>query len=239
MEQLPKTDIRVVDQFDFELFWERHGKKVSTAAIAIVVLGLVAFYWQKQQTEKSAAAAAALARAQDAGALQALIQEFSGQELAAQAMLKLADLQYHGSRYNEAADTYKKVCEQYPRHALIESAALGLAASLEAQGDLNRAKLQYEQVVRSYPTGYTTIPARLGLARCAETAGLIKDAKQIYEELLPAVQGSPWQGEVYLRWVALTREQPPETTAATLAGQSQAGPSDTRLPLEIATPPQP
>lgn len=205
---------RITDPFDFEVFWARHGQKIMIGALAVLALGGAAFLWQRQQASKAEAAAARLATARDTRSLEAVAQEFTGQETGALALLRLADAYFHESRYDDAAQAYQKFQAQYPRHQFGPTATLGLAAVREAKGDYPGAKELYAQLAGGSAENYARTAARLGSARCAELLGQKKEARQLYEETLAAAQGTPWEAEAYLRWVVLARELPPEPAPA-------------------------
>ena len=205
MEQLPKTDVRIVDEFNFELLWRQHGSKVVTGMVVVGAFGLAAILWQKQAADRADTAVAVVAEATDVASLERVAREFAGKLPAAQALLRMGDLQFHSGRYADAANTYKRFLDDYPQHPFADSAALGLAASQESLGDLTSAKLQFQQLAAAKSAGYAMIAARIGAARCMEGLGQTNEARQAYEELLPAVQGTAWQTEAYLRWVTLAR----------------------------------
>jgi TolA-binding protein len=205
VSETSKQDVDFLQQFEPDVFWQQHGKKIITGVAVVVLIGLAAFYWQKQAAEQEEAAAAQLAVATDPSALQKLAQDYRGKPIGAQALLRLAELDGQTGRFKEAGEAYQSFLNQYPNHAMTESAQLGLAVVQEAQGDFQGAKTQYQQILLAHPSGYAAIAAKLGMARCSEGLGQTKEAMQIYEELRPAVRGLPWETEVYLRSMVLTR----------------------------------
>ena len=192
MAREAQDDLRITDQFDFEVFWEKHGKQVTGGVIAVAAFGLVLLYWQHQTNYQAQQATESLAHATDSMALQAVVRDFPKSPVAAEALARLADLYYQNGRYPEAASVYQSLLRDYPSHPLAVSGKLGLAAVLEAQSNLDGAKAQYLQIINSDPSGYIANAARLGLARCLEIQGQKKEARQLYEELLAAGQNSPW-----------------------------------------------
>lgn len=205
MEQLPKTDVRVVDQFNFEQLWAQYGSRVLTGATVVVVVFLVIVLWQRQTNEKQEAASVTVAESTDPASLDSVAREFSGKDVGAQALLRLGDVQFNSGRYSDAAATYSRFLSEYPHHEFVDAAALGQAASAESSGDLATAKSLYQQFASTKPSGFLAIAARVGAARCMQGLSQTNEARQAYEELLPAVQGTTWQAEVYLRWVELSR----------------------------------
>jgi len=230
-----KQDFEFLQQFEPDVFWEQHGRKVLTGIAVVVLIGLGIYYWQRQAAEQEEAAAAQLAMAVDPAALQQLAQDFRGKAIGAQALLRLAELNIQAGRNKEAAEAFQSFLTQYPNHALSESAQLGLAAVQEAQGDFQGAKAQYQQILLGHPSGYTAVAAKLGTARCAEGLGLAKEALQTYEELRPIIRGSAWETEVYVRSMVLQRSQPAVTAVPTVASPA----SSPMIPLVGETAEQP
>jgi tetratricopeptide (TPR) repeat protein len=212
---ITKPDVGFLEQLEPDIFWEKHGRKVVSIIVAVLAVGVAAFLWQKHAAREEENAAARLAEARDAVSLQRIIQDYEGKNVAAAAMIRLADVYFRNGEYSEAVAVYQKFLTEYPRHPLVQAARLGLAAVQEAQGNLQAAKEQYLQLASSDPSGYVSLVARMGAARCAEALRQTKEARQMYEELLPAAQGSPWQSEAFIRWTVLSREQQRETLSTT------------------------
>ena len=196
-----------LEQFEPDVFWQQHGRKVTWAIAIALVLGLIAYLYQLQVAQKAESAAIRLAEAQTATDFDKIIKENLSAEISAQAMLRLADIQFREAKYTESAATYQQLLKAYPQYAFADAARLGLASVLEAQGKYDEARQQYNALASKGRT-FTSIAARIGVARCTELLGQLKEARQLYEELLPAVQGSAWQNVVYMRWTVLGRDLP-------------------------------
>jgi tetratricopeptide (TPR) repeat protein len=210
------------ENFEPDVFWQEHGRKVTWAIVGLVAAGLLAYLYQSQAQQRLESAAARLANARDAAALEQIIRDHPRQEVTAQALVRLADLQYKDGKYAEAQAAYQQLLTAFPGHAFANSARLGLAALLEAQAKYEDARNAYSQLVSSGGQSYVVIAARIGVARCTELLGQKKEARQLYEELLPLVQNSPWQNEVYLRWTILARDVPKEPVAPAAATATNA-----------------
>jgi TolA-binding protein len=210
MTREAQDDLRITDEFDFEVFWQRHGKQLTGAVIAIAAFGLVLLYWQHQTNFEAERATESLAHARDSASLQAVVRDFPKSPVAVEALARLADLYYRNGRYTEAATAYQTLMRDYPGNPLAVSSKIGLAQVLEAQGNLDGAKAQYSQIISSGAGSYIANDARMGLARCLEFQGQKKEARQLYEELLAVGQNSPWFEKAYLRMVVLNRDVAPE-----------------------------
>jgi tetratricopeptide (TPR) repeat protein len=225
MAREAQDDLRITDQFDFEVFWAKRGKQVTAAVVVIVAVGLILLYWQHETGVRVEQAADRLAGAMDVSSLEAVARDFPQSPTAAEALFRLADLYYRSGKYTEAANTYERITRDFPAHPLAQSAKLNLAAVLEAQGKLDEAKAQYEQIINSGQGSYVANAAKIGLARCLESKGQTKEARQMYEEVLAAGQNSPWFPQAYLRWVVLGRDVAPEKAAESPTAKPETTPS--------------
>jgi tetratricopeptide (TPR) repeat protein len=233
MAPINHGDTRVTDQFDPEVFWQQHRTKLIAGIVVIVALGLSLLVWQRGERAASEAASAQLAAATDTAALQDVANRYRGKEQASEALLRLADLHYAAGRYAESIATYDSFLQQYPRHPVAEAARFARAAVMEAAGDLQGASAQYSQIVGVSGQQYTALAAKTGLARCAEALGRQLEARRLYEELMAVAQGSPWQAEIYLRWLVLGREQQPASEMQTGTPQRASTSGDTQaVPLD-------
>jgi tetratricopeptide (TPR) repeat protein len=233
MAREAQDDLRITDQFNFEIFWEKHGKQVTGILIAVVGFALVLLYWQHQTTFQTERATQSLARAVDSGALQAIVREFPKSPAAAEALSRLADLYYRNGRYPDAASAYQRIISEFPDHPLAVSSKLGLAESLEAQGNVEGAKAEYSLIITTAGNSFIANAARMGLARCLELQGQKKEARQLYEEILAAGQNTPWFEKAYLRMVIVNRDLPPEEPVAQAPTNlpTSTGSSGSQLPV--------
>lgn len=214
MSDINKTAVEFMEQFEPDLFWQKHGRKILWGVVAALAIGVIVVQMQRQSAEREEEAATRLAQATDPVMLQQLTREFKGKEIGAQACLRLANLESQAGRLPETMAAYQEFLTVYPHHPLAGAAQLGQAASLEAAGKLEDAKMQYIQIA-SRPNSYTVVAAKLGAARCAEALGQTKEAVQLYEELVPAVAGTQWAAPVAIRLDVLARSQETAITGAT------------------------
>ena len=213
-KEAPKTDLQFLEQFEPDAFWEDHAPKIMGVVVVLALIGLGIYLWQRHVADEKRVATERLAAAQDEASLRTVVGDYPGQEVAAQALLRLADLYFQQRKYDQAATQYQTFLEKFPAHSLVPSAQLGLAASHEAQGNMEAAKKGYEQLTAIQATGYTAASAKMGAARCAEALGQKKEARQLYEEAMALSRDTPLQGAAYLRWTVLGRDLPPAPPAA-------------------------
>jgi tetratricopeptide (TPR) repeat protein len=117
---------------------------------------------------------------------------------------------------------------------LAQSAKLGLATVLEAQGNMEAAKTQYLQIINSGQSSYVANAAKMGLARGLQLGGQNKEARQLYEEVIALGQNSPWFMQAYLQYIVLTRDMPPEKPEESSA-QAPIPPTKTILQMPSLT----
>ena len=219
MAQDSESDLRITDQFDFEIFWREHGRKIAIGVLAVVAFGAVLLFRQSQSNQRLEQAAVSLALANDPASLEQVAHDFPGTQTALEALTRLGDGQYRAGKYAEATSVYERILKEFPSNPLAESARLGLAAVQEAQGNFEAAKGLYSRIVESSPTSFIVSAARMGMARCLEALGQTKEARQVYEEMVTSAQGSPLQAEASIRWIVLSRELPPSTSSGAASAQ--------------------
>ncbi|MEI6084586.1 MAG: tetratricopeptide repeat protein [Verrucomicrobiota bacterium] len=216
MAETSKQDVEFLGQFEPDVFWLKHGRKILWGVAAVAVIGILTIYQQRRAADREVEAAGRLAQAKDPAELQAIARDYPNQVIGAQALLRLGGLEFEAGRLAEAAAAYQEVVTRFPSNPLADPARLSLVAVVEAQGNLEAAKSQYLQLA-SQPGSYLAVAAKVGAARCAESLGQTKEAQQLYEELVPAVRGTAWEGTVFIRRAIVTRAVGPVPPAPTAA----------------------
>ena len=193
-----------LEQFEPEVFWQQHGRKILWGIVAALAVVVVVVQIQRQAAEREIVAAARLSQTSDPSALARLAQEFQQKPVGAQALFQLAAIHLQAGRLAEAAAADQEFLTLYPQHPLADGVRLSQATTLESNGKFEEARAKY-QLLAAQSGSYVSIPAKLGAARCAETLGQTKEARQLYEELAPVVTGTIWEVPVALRLDVLTR----------------------------------
>src|SRR5436309_8253147 len=107
MAETNKQDLEFLKQFEPDVFWQQHGKKITTGVAVAALIGLFFYFRQKNAAERVESASAQLATARDSGTMQRLAQEFRGQSIGAQALLRLAQGEAQAGRHKEAAAAFQ------------------------------------------------------------------------------------------------------------------------------------
>jgi tetratricopeptide (TPR) repeat protein len=213
MANEPKNDFGYGDQFEPDVFWQAHGRKIIWALVGLVVLVVAGYYWQSTTREAQALMAARFADAETADALEDFIADYGNKPTGAIALLKLGSVRFDSGRFDEAEQAYKRFIQGFPQHALIPQARYALAVIAESRGQHGEASQLYQNFAQQYGTSPLMPATRVGLARCAETLGQTEQAIQLYQDAMAAASGAPTQqsfwGEIASsRHAILTRDKP-------------------------------
>lgn len=173
-------------------------------AIVVVVFGIV--FYSNHQTQREVDAGEALSHAlfenRGADVLLKVASDYPGTRAGQRALLEGAQALFNVSRYADALTQFQNFLNAYPDSELVPNANLGVAASLEAQGQLDKAAGSYQKVVNQSAVG-VAMNAKFGLARIYQLQGKTADAEKIYEDIVKQSQNSPYAQEAAMRAVEL------------------------------------
>jgi hypothetical protein len=218
-----KADSQFFDRFEPDVFWEKYSTKIIWGVIAVGAIGLIALWSQRQAAERIEIATEKLSRTTDPTDLHKLAEDFKGNQIGAQALLRLAEVQYQSGHLSDVVAAYHDFIATYPENPLIDTARLGEASMLEAQGHFEDAKKEY-LLIAARPTSYAANAAKLGAARCSEALGQTKEAFQYYQELMPTAGNTSWELPVAVRLAVLARTmQPAQASPSQPVSQGQPG----------------
>ena len=201
------------------VFWERF-KKPIIAALGILVLAIVAFTgYRFYSNRRVVAASAALASANTAQQYQHVIARYSNTPAAADAYILLAEAQRREKKFAEANKTLETFTSKYPKHQLVSTAKLAIAANLESMGKTDEALAIYQQIASAYPNTYAAPLAMLSQVYVLKAKNRNEDARRICETMLTQYRTSFWAGEAMQQLRLLkpvTPSTPPPTVAPTI-----------------------
>jgi len=226
------------------------NKLLIGAAIVAAAIGAYAFYkWHRDETEAEANAAllkvdkpgvrSELAPEPGAQAFLQVATAHPGTSAAGRALLFAAGASFREYKYEDAKTQFEQFLRDYAESPLAPTAALGVAASLDAMNKTNEALLAYQDVGNRFGGAAVAAPAKLGLARLYAAAdGSAAQALKICEELMRPNARSVWSAEaaslrkqLLSRYPELARANAPP--AAILSAASNA--PGTNLPTVTAT----
>ena len=179
------------------LAWVEANRKrvmLGAGALCLVILAVYLYVWQRNQTELAASRALlelrAIASSPDsppvASASEFLkVADQYGSTRAGERALLLAagDLFSHG-QYAEAQRQFQKFLEERAGSPLAPIAALGVAASLDAQDKVDAALAAYQGIVSRYATDPVAERAKLATAALYEAKHQPEQALKVYDQML-------------------------------------------------------
>jgi predicted negative regulator of RcsB-dependent stress response len=169
---------------DREVFWDRYKKEVM-AVLVLALLGVAAFggyrLYSDQQANK---AAELLAGAKTAPDFQKVIAEYPKTSAAGSAYLLLADAQRNEKKFADANTTLQTFVDKFPKHELIGTARLAIAANLEALGKKDEALAAYQRLVADDPKGYAAPFALFSEIHLLKEKKQIDEARKVCETLM-------------------------------------------------------
>jgi len=165
------------------VFWERHKKEV-VAALVIALLALLGYGGYRLYVDgRNNAAATLLASAKTESDYQKVITEYSGTPASGAASIFLAGEQRKAAKYNEANATLQAFIAQNPKHELVGTARMAMAANLEALGKRDEALAMYQRIAADNPTGFTAPIALISTVPLLKEKNQIDEARRVCETI--------------------------------------------------------
>src|SRR5215471_10292566 len=138
----PSRDVAL----ETRVFWERF-KVPIIVGLSILLLGLIVFtVLSILFRTRAAAASAALAAAKTAPEYQQVIARYSNTTAAAAAYILLAEAERREKKFADANKTLETFVAKYPKHELVSTAKLAMAANLDSIGKVDDALALYQQI---------------------------------------------------------------------------------------------
>jgi predicted negative regulator of RcsB-dependent stress response len=108
------------------------------------------------------------------------------------AMLLAGGIYYGAGEFEQARVLFQRLLAEHGDYPLANAAAVGVAASLEAEGKIAEATARYEDLVHRNTMDSTWPQSRFALARLYTQQNHPDRAFQLYEEMLQARSGDSW-----------------------------------------------
>ena len=153
----PSRDVALETRF----FWERFKKPIISIAIVALLAGIAFTGYRFYADRRAAAASAALASASSAQAYEQVIAQYPKSPAGADAYLLLAEAQRKEGKFTEANKTLETFIAKYPKHELLSTAKMAMAANLDSMGKTDEALAMYQQIASAFPNTYAAPLAML------------------------------------------------------------------------------
>ena len=175
---------------DTQMFWARHKAAILGGLLAVLVaLGALGGY-RLYASRRDAAAAAMLSQARSAAEYEQLISKYPGASAASSAYLLLAAAQRKEAKLPDANVTLKRFIDKNPKHELVTTAKMAMAANLEAMGKPDEALEMYRRLAADYPRSFNAPLALLAEVPLLKAKGDIEGARRVCETVLTQYRDS-------------------------------------------------
>jgi predicted negative regulator of RcsB-dependent stress response len=174
---------------------EVNKKRLAVIAVAILALGFAVYVWSHMREQKEVTASSALLQLRPVGNSPTnmipvpsadflkVAQAHQGTAAAERAKLLAAGALFGEAKYSEAYTQFDNFIRDYPASPWAAEAAIGIAASQEAQGKNDEAITAYQRVVTSYGSSSVANQARMSMARIYEAKNQPESALKQYDDI--------------------------------------------------------
>ena len=187
----PSRDVALETRF----FWERFKTPIIWTAIVVLLAGTAFTGYRFYSDRRAAAASAAFASANSAQEYEQVIARYANTPAGADAYILLAEAQRKEKKFTEANKTLETFIAKYPKHELLSTAKMAMAANLDSMGKTDEALAMYQRIASDYPNSYTAPVAMLSQVYILKAKNRNDDARRICENILTQFQRSFWAGE--------------------------------------------
>jgi predicted negative regulator of RcsB-dependent stress response len=203
---------------------------IGGTAIAVIAVFLISFIvWRGGQKEMAAGQAvtqvAFSGGAASADAYLKVAAEYPGTMAGQRAWLQGAAALFDAGKYAEAQAQFQKFLDAHPRGEFSGQAALGVAASLDAQGKTDLAAAAYQRVTGNYTDAGVLNAAKFRLARIDESQGKFNDALALYQDVAIADPGGSLGSEAGMRLMDLKAKAPAPAPTPAVAAPAASTPA--------------
>ena len=215
-------------------FWETHKTEI-VAVLVLAVLAIVGYGGYKFYSERrQAAAAALLGRAKTSRDFEQVISGYPNTPAGANAYLLLADTQRNEKKFTESNATLQAFISKFPKHELVTSAWIAIAANYESMGKMDEALKTYEKAAASDASNFNAPLALLSQIHLLKIKNKPEEARMVGEKILTNYRESLWANEA-MRQLRLLKPPPPASAASSPTNTAQPPP----LLARPAAPPVP
>jgi TolA-binding protein len=205
------------NDFFFNLWpwFEANAKRLAYGVVVALIAIFVFSFYTYRQNKKEVDAGEALTQAGMsntgsplAAACLKIAADYSGTAAGQRALLQGATALFAVDRFPDAQVQFQKFLDTYPDSSLTAQAALGVAASLDAQGMTDAAIGAYQKTINQTSDPSVVATAKFALARIDEAQGKSADADKIYAEITRAYPNTSMASEAGMRDAELKTKSP-------------------------------
>lgn len=195
------------------MIWDQYKMLIIAAVIVLLLGGLGFAGYQFYQQQQANAAAAMLAGAKTPQDFQQVIEKYPGSGPAASAGLLLANAQRGEKKYADANVTLRKFIDQFPKHELVTTAWMGVAANLDSLGKTDEALSTYQRLATEYPQSFNAPLALFSQVPLLKAKGRSDEARRVCETIVSQYRDSVFMNEALRELQKLPKATMPATAA--------------------------
>jgi len=166
------------------IFWDRHKTEI-VAAIVIALLAMSAFAgYRFYNYRRETSAAQALAFANSGSDYEKVIATYSGTAASGTAALFLAEEQRVGGKFADANSTLQTFIDKNPKHELLSTARMAMAANLESLGKRDEALTIYQRIASTESRGFNAPLALISQIHLLKEKGQVDEARRVCETVI-------------------------------------------------------
>ena len=218
--------------------WLKYKTPIIIGVLALLIALAAYGAYRIYDARRDAAAAAMLADARVAANFHKIVTEYPNSNAAPAAYLLMAADFRREQKYPEAHTTLQTFIDKYPKHQLVTTAKMALAANLESMRKLDEAIEGYRRVAADHPTSFNAPLALLAQVPLLKEKGQIDDARRVCETVLTQYRDSLAATEAS-RQLRLLKPATPAAPAAPAdaasANPAAAAPTGNAAPASPAT----
>ena len=206
------------------ILWDRRKKELA-AGLIVIVVALAAFGGYRFYIERrDAAAAEMMTSAKTAREYQELIVKYPDAPATAGGYLLLAAAQRGESKFSEANATLQAFIDKNPKHALVTTARMAMAANLESLGKPDGALATYQGIATEQPDSFNAPLALFSEVPLLKAKNQTAEARHVCETILTQYRESFIAGEAG-RQLRMMRGTEPAPAAPAPAANPPVAPS--------------
>ncbi|MEY2562013.1 MAG: hypothetical protein QOH88_206 [Verrucomicrobiota bacterium] len=212
-------------------FWDRHKKEII-GGLVVILLAAVAYAGFRLYTDhRNTSAATQLASAKSSGDYEKVIAQYGGTPAAGSAYLFLANEQRKEAKFAEANSTLQTFIAKNPKHELVSTARMAMAANLESLGKRDEALTTYQRIAADNPKGFTAPLALISTVPLLKEKNQIEEARRVCETIKTQYPESVVTMEADQLLKSLKITEPPKPTAL-----APVSPPATSVPPVVSAP---
>jgi len=233
------------DFYDLMAWFQLNRKRVISIAVLVVVVGAVVggYYWHKSNVETQAQDALSIikppssaeaAASMDAQPYLKVADNYPGTRAGGRALLIAGGNLFDAGKFDQAKQTFERFMREYGDDVLANQALVGIAASLEAQGNTKDAAARYDDFIKGHPGDPTLPQAKSALARIYVAQNKPELALHLYEDLARGGNNDTWSSEAGIQYQELLAKYPNLRKPAPAPTPAPTAPTGLAMPTNLA-----